>query len=152
MNIVIIWPGKTKNKFIEQIVLDYCKKIEKMIRFQIVQVKETKCDAARKLREEKKLIEEKIPPQSCVVVLDSKGKNCTTDDMLKLVSSRMKSACKNLVFVSGGHLGLHEDLKAKAHVQVALSPLDLPHEVCRIILVEQIYRVLCIINKIPYPK
>jgi 23S rRNA (pseudouridine1915-N3)-methyltransferase len=152
MHIIIIWPGKTKNTHADYMIRDYCKKIEKMIRFQIIQIKENKYDTARKLRDEKKLIEDAIPPHSYIVVLDSKGTYAVTNDLLKLISTRIHGSAKNLVFVVGSHLGLHADIKAHAHLQVALSPLDLPHELCRIILVEQIYRVLCIMNTIPYPK
>jgi 23S rRNA (pseudouridine1915-N3)-methyltransferase len=152
MHIIIIWPGKTKNTHADLLIRDYCKKIEKMIRFQIIQIKENKYDTARKLRDEKKLIEDAIPPHSYVVVLDSKGTSCTTGDLLKLISGRIHGSAKNLVFILGSHLGLHADIKAHAHLQVALSAVDLPHELCRVILVEQIYRILSIMNNIPYPK
>ncbi|OGF67383.1 MAG: hypothetical protein A2Y62_20985 [Candidatus Fischerbacteria bacterium RBG_13_37_8] len=152
MKLFIIWPGKIKNTHMNFIAEEYCKKIEKMIRFQLVQIRENKRDSSRRLLDEKKLIEEKIPASSYLIVLDAKGTQSSTEDLLKRITSLMNSSYKNLVFIMGSHYGLHSDIKQHANFALALSSMDLPHELTRVILLEQIYRILAYMNNVPYAK
>jgi 23S rRNA (pseudouridine1915-N3)-methyltransferase len=153
MDLIIIWPGKIKNIYLNQVAAEYCNKIKKMIRFQLIQIKESKHDAAKRLKEEKKLIKEKIPDYSYKIVLDMKGKQLGTMEWVKIIKSLLFSSTnKHIVFIGGSHNGLDEEIKSDADLLLGLSPLELPHELSRVVLLEQIYRVLCYINKIPYPK
>lgn len=153
MDIYVIWPGKIKNIYLNEIAEDYCNKIKKMIRFQLVQVKETKFESNyKRLGEEKKLIEERIPSGSYKVVLDVMGKQIRTMELIKIMNSIIFTGKKRMVFIGGSHNGLHEDIKKGSDLMLSLSSLEIPHELSRVVLLEQIYRVLCYINNIPYPK
>ncbi len=152
MDINIIWPGKTKDFYIHRLVLEYCKKIKKMIRFRLIEIKETKYDAVKRLREEKKLIEQNIPKDSYIIVLDVNGKRLNTMELANIMESLILLRNKHLVFIIGSHNGLHNDIKKRANLLLSLSALDLPHELSRVMLLEQIYRILCYFNKVPYAK
>lgn len=152
MDIYVIWPGKIKNIYLNQIAVDYCNKIKKMIRFQLVQVKETKFEPGKRLREEKMLIQERIPSGSYKVVLDVMGKQIRTLELVNIMKSIIFAGKKHMIFIIGSHNGLHEDIKKGADLMLALTSLEMPHELSRVVLLEQIYRILCYINNIPYPK
>src|SRR5215510_4611617 len=87
-----------------------------------------------------------------VVVLDPKGKSWTSDQLAKFIQQHMTSDPRRLTFVIGDYSGVPPDVKKRADVEWSLSPLTFPHDLTRVLLLEQIYRALSIIHHFPYSK
>lgn len=94
----------------------------------------------------------KIAAADRVVALDPKGKSWTSEQLAKFVQQHMTSDSRRLTFVIGDYDGLPAEVKKRADVLWALSPLTFTHDLTRVLLLEQIYRALSIIHNFPYSK
>ena len=91
-----------------------------------------------------------ISPQDCVICLDEKGKNYTSPDFARFLERLSENATRIPCFVIGGAFGLDEAVRTAAQYTVALGPMTLPHELARVVLLEQLYRAEAIIRRVPY--
>ncbi len=101
------------------------------------------------LEDEAKKISAQIPSGSFVIVLDEKGKNLTSINFAKQLE-QISFQYKLIVFVIGGADGIDNKLKQSAHMVLQLSSLTYPHALVRVILLEQIYRAVTILENHPY--
>ena len=139
MKLRIVWVGKTKNPQQAKLCEDYIGRIRHFLRLEIAEVKEAKLLAA-------------LDSSDRVVVLDPKGKSWTSEQFAKFVQQHMTTDPRSLTFVIGDFAGLPPEVKKRADVQWALSPLTFTHDLTRVLLLEQIYRALSIIHNFPYSK
>ena len=139
MKLRVVWTGKTKNPQLAKLCVDYIARIQHFLPLEIADVKEAKLLAA-------------LNSSDRVVVLDPKGKSWTTEQLAKFVQQHMTSDPHRLTFVIGDYAGLPPDVKKRADVQWSLSPLTFTHDLTRVLLLEQLYRALSIINNFPYSK
>jgi 23S rRNA (pseudouridine1915-N3)-methyltransferase len=103
----------------------------------------------RVLEEERDRLLERIPSGSLVVALDERGSLWTTRELAaRIEASRLEA--RDLVFLIGGADGLHASLKDSGRLQFSLSRLTLPHALARVILCEQLYRAVSLLNNHPY--
>lgn len=103
------------------------------------------------IQEEGKQILAKTPPDSLVVALDEHGKQWNNTELAKNFQ-HWQTIYKNLTIIIGGPDGLSKDVLKKAHYTWSLSPLTFPHQLVRIILIEQLHRTWSILNNHPYHK
>ena len=103
----------------------------------------------RLMQLEAQKIEEALPKDAWVVVLDERGATLTTSELSKRFE-RWKDMGKDIVFVIGGPDGIDEALKAKAHDTIRLSSMTWPHAMVRVMLLEQLYRVFSLQTGHPY--
>jgi len=101
------------------------------------------------LHNESKRIRAAIPVGCRLVALDERGKQWTTAKFASVFTEWMREG-GDATFVIGGADGLHPDIKASADVLFALSKLTMPHGLVRVVLAEQLYRVVSVIKKHPY--
>ncbi|MCP4675870.1 MAG: 23S rRNA (pseudouridine(1915)-N(3))-methyltransferase RlmH [Deltaproteobacteria bacterium] len=87
-----------------------------------------------------------------LVALDERGKEYNSAAFADLVESWMNRGVSRIVFVIGGADGLPDSIVERANLRVALSRMTFPHRLARLFLVEQLYRALCTIRRIPYQK
>ena len=106
---------------------------------------------AVQLREEASRLREKVPPGSRLVVLDRVGKPLSSEALAKELD-RWRTAAKPVSVVIGGSNGLAPDLVASADLAWSLGPLTLPHELARVVVLEQLYRAWSILRGEPYHK
>ena len=139
MKLRIVWVGETKNPHISSLSTDYADRIRHFLPLEISEVKEEKLSSA-------------LEKSDRVVVLDPKGKPWTSGQVAEFVQQHMTSDPRRLTFVIGDFAGLPPELKKRADVQWALSPLTFTHELARVLLLEQLYRALTIIHNLPYSK
>ena len=139
MKLRIVWVGKTKNPQQAKLCEDYIGRIRHFLRLEIAEVKEAKLLA-------------ELDSSDRVVVLDPKGKSWTSEQFAKFVQQHMTTDPRSLTFVIGDFAGLPPEVKKRADVQWALSPLTFTHDLTRVLLLEQIYRALSIIHNFPYSK
>jgi 23S rRNA (pseudouridine1915-N3)-methyltransferase len=90
-----------------------------------------------------------LPARCFKAVLDERGKACTTADLARSIE-RWQRDGRNVAFVIGGADGTAQELKDEADLLLALSPLTLPHGLCRVLLAEQLYRAVSLLAHHPY--
>lgn len=135
MKLRIVWIGKTKDPSTAKLSADYAARIKHFLPLEIAEVKELKIDSSDRL-----------------VALDPKGKSWTSEGFAKFLQQHMTSDPRRLTFVIGDYAGLPDTLKKRADVLWSLSPLTFTHDLTRVLLLEQIYRALTIINNLPYAR
>jgi 23S rRNA (pseudouridine1915-N3)-methyltransferase len=146
MKVRVLWPGKTKHKHFRDAVQDYSDRIKHFIPFEIVETKEHSAsdrDQKRRVKLESKTL--KNAAGKSIVVLDPGGKQITSEEF----ASWIEKQNKDIDFIVGGPAGL--DIE-EASLKLSLSKWTLPHDLVRVVLLEQIYRAFTILKNIPYHK
>jgi len=136
----IIATGKIKKKWIQKGIEMYLKRLPDL---EIVEIKDS-----TQMKEEHK-IKEIISKNEILVTLDENGQSFTSK---QLATKLLNSHHKNITFVIGGASGLSPSLNNSASWQLSLSPLTFPHEIARLLLIEQLYRAKTITQGGPYHK
>jgi 23S rRNA (pseudouridine1915-N3)-methyltransferase len=100
---------------------------------------------------ESKLIQEKLTKDSRIISLDLTGKQHTSEEFSDLIAKQMMIG-KNIDFIIGGAFGLDQSILSLSHMKMSLSKMTLPHQMAKLMLVEQIYRSQTILDQHPYHK
>ncbi len=148
----IVQVGKTKERFIEEALAHYEKRIRKYAELELITVPPAKGKRSSEeiKREEAKGIRQKLSKKGSLVLLDENGKSMDSESFAQALNSWMEHGGKELTFVIGGAYGFPEELKKEAHLLLALSKMTFSHQLARIVLLEQLYRGLSIIHGDPY--
>lgn len=156
MKICLVWIGKTRNGWLKALIDDYLQRIRRFARCSVVEVKEEKGKkvnlSAVKARENKGILESIGHDKAYNILLDSKGRELTSEEFADFLSKRQGDRTKQINFIIGNFLGLSEEVRQQADMLLSLSKLTFTHEMARLILVEQIYRSFAIIHSLPYQK
>lgn len=154
MQITFLLTGKTTDKEILIAMEKYIKRIKKDISFIIKIVHTEKMPSTMPEKDYKKKEGEKIlsaiAKTDTLILLDEKGKEYTSKEFAGLLQQFINTGTKSLVFAVGGAYGFSEEVYKRANGQVALSRLTFSHQLVRLILLEQLYRALSIINHKAY--
>ncbi|MDZ4662617.1 MAG: 23S rRNA (pseudouridine(1915)-N(3))-methyltransferase RlmH [Pseudomonadota bacterium] len=153
MNFEVLTIGKSKDAWLENFIEAYEKKINQLVKFKFTNLRGiaiSRDSANYKKEVESKKLLESLHDEDVVIFMDEKGKSSATLEFAKNVQRLMQSGKRRLVFVVGGPFGVTEDLKKRADHVYSLSPLTLSHQVAITVLMEQIFRVLCVWRGIPY--
>ena len=154
MKFKFLWIGKTKDPLFAEIESRYLGRINKYFSTENVFVTDLKKRDLRQrvtqLARESRKIESKLSMSSYIVVLDDAGKQFTSREFASFFEDLMNRGVPVINFVVGGHLGIPEKIKNLAKLKLSLTRLTLPHEMVRMILVEQVYRAITIIKGTPY--
>lgn len=159
MNISIIAVGKLKEKYLKSAIDEYAKRLGRYCKLEIIELPDEKTpdNASPKDEEiikdkEGNLILSKIKDNAYVVAMDLKGKELTSEEFAKFISNCGVMGNSNIVFVIGGSLGLSEQVRKRANYKLCFSKMTFPHQLFRVMLLEQIYRGFRINNNEPYHK
>ncbi|MCX7694233.1 MAG: 23S rRNA (pseudouridine(1915)-N(3))-methyltransferase RlmH [Caloramator sp.] len=159
MNITIISVGKLKEKYLKEGINEYLKRLSKYAKIDIVEVPDEKAPENLSKKEEDMVKEREgqgilkyIKDNMYVVVLDIKGKQLSSEELADFLSQRALLGESNIAFVIGGSLGLSQSVLNRANYKLSFSKMTFPHQLMRLILLEQIYRGFRIINGEPYHK
>lgn len=151
--IKILCVGKIKEKFFTEGICEYHKRIEGYSKFCIVEVKEVNTsDICKNILEEGKNLLSKISEDEFVVTLEIQGKMIDSVDLAKLIEEKFTYGYSKITFVIGGSNGLSMDVIKRSNYHLSFSKFTFPHQLMRLILTEQIYRALTIINNKEYHK
>jgi 23S rRNA (pseudouridine1915-N3)-methyltransferase len=146
--------GKTRQGPFADLTRDYRDRIGRLHPFELQEISDRGYhegqDIQRQLEKEAEAIHRRCKPGSCVIVLDEHGKQFTSVDLAKEFKKFFESGMKEVVFIVGGAYGLAGSIKAKAELTWSLSKLTLPHQLARVLTLEQIYRALTILKNVPY--
>ena len=149
--IKIICVGKIKEKYLKEAVLEYQKRISKYTKLELIELPDYDFDIKKTLSKEKDNILKVIKPNDYNILLDLDGKSFTSLEFAsKLLNLREKYP--NINFIIGGSFGVDTDIKEKCQERISFSKLTFPHQLFRVIFLEQIYRSFKIINNEEYHK
>ena len=147
--IKIICIGKIKEKYFKDAIKEYQKRISKYSKLEIIELSDYNYDKEKTIYEEGKNILSKISEKDYVVTLEISGNKLDSIELSKFIDSNIS---KNIVFVIGGSYGLSRDVIKRSNYKLSFSNLTFPHQLFRVILLEQIYRSFKIINNESYHK
>lgn len=147
--IKIICVGKIKEKYFINAIEEYKKRLSKYINLEIIELPDYNYDMVKTKIEEGKNILSKITDKDYVVTLDINGKELDSIDLSNFID---KNISRNITFVIGGSNGLSNDVLKRANYSLSFSKLTFPHQLFRILLLEQIYRSFKIIHNESYHK
>ncbi len=143
--IKIICPGKIKEVYLREAIEDYKKRISKYHKIEIIEVEDSTID------EEEKRILKHIDNKDYVITLEIKGNSLTSEEFAdKIDKTFIGHSC--ICFVIGGSLGLSDEVKKRSNYRLSFSSFTFPHQLFRVILLEQIYRAFKILNNETYHK
>lgn len=159
MNIKVITVGKVKEKYLMQGVSEYVKRLTAYAKIQLIEVADEKApenlsDAQMRQIKEKEgeRILAKIKEQEFVFALAIEGNNPSSEAFAEKINQLGITGKSQLVFVIGGSLGLSDQVLKRSNTQISFGKMTFPHQLMKLILVEQIYRAFRIIKGEPYHK
>ena len=148
-----------KEKYLRAASAEYEKRLSRYCRVQIRELKEARlaenaspAEEEAVKTEEGKSILKALSSSSFVIVLDIGGKELSSDQLAEKIGSLATTGESTVDFIIGGSLGLSEEVKKRADFRLSFSPMTFPHQLMRVILLEQIYRSFKILRKEPYHK
>lgn len=159
MNITIIAVGKLKEKYLKQGIVEYVKRLSAYAKIQIIEIPDEK--APEELSEtEMRLVKQKegqriiakISTDAHVIALAIEGKMKTSEQLAADLERLMTYGKSKIALVIGGSLGLSDNVLARANEQLSFSKMTFPHQLMRLVLVEQVYRAFRIMRGEPYHK
>lgn len=159
MLIRIIAVGKLKEKYWQDAVKEYRKRMEPYTRVEIVEVGEEKlpehpsaAEIELALTKEGESIRRQIPPSSYVIGLAIKGKMLSSEELSDFISRQTLQGHSKIVLLIGSSYGLSSEVLGNCDFLLSFSPLTFPHQMMRVILLEQLYRSFKIAKGEPYHK
>ena len=159
MKITVLCVGKVKEKFFTDAIKEYRKRLSRYCKLEIVEVADEKTpDGASELvvsqikEKEAERMEKYLPDSAYVIALAIEGKKLTSEKLAEKIDSLGISGTSHLVFLIGGSLGMSDRLLKRADYLLSFSDMTFPHQLMRVILLEQVYRSYRIIHGEPYHK
>lgn len=159
MNISIVSVGKLKEKYLKLGIEEYTKRLGSYAKIDLIEVADEKApenlsDADMEIvkKKEGERILAKIGTDTYVIALAIEGKMKSSEQLAEDLQSLMTYGRSKVAFVIGGSLGLHEDVMKRSDEKLSFSKMTLPHQLMKLVLVEQVYRAFRIIKNEPYHK
>ncbi|WP_042354551.1 23S rRNA (pseudouridine(1915)-N(3))-methyltransferase RlmH [Bacillus rubiinfantis] len=159
MNISIITVGKLKEKYLKQGIAEYLKRLSAYAKLEVLEVADEKApeelselEMLQVKQKEGERILAKISADTYVIALAIQGKMQSSEELADTLDKLATYGKSKITFVIGGSLGLSDDVLKRANEQLSFSRMTFPHQLMRLILVEQIYRAFRINRGEPYHK
>ncbi len=143
MKIVLIYVNNKKSAH-DEAVDEYKKRLSRYADFDETRIEHSD------IKTESINILSKIDIKDFLILLDERGSQMSSLDFAETIEIKQNDSIKKLIFVIGGAYGVTDDLKERANYTLSLSKMVFPHEVARLLLIEQIYRAYSILNSLPY--
>ena len=159
MEIKIVTVGKIKEKYLNDGIAEYAKRLSRYCKLEIVEVADEKTpdnasdtveDAIRDKEGERIL--KYIKEDAYVITLEIAGKMLTSEEMAEKIEKLGVQGTSHIIFIIGGSIGLGKEILKRSDYALSFSKMTFPHQLMRVILLEQIYRSYRIINHEPYHK
>lgn len=156
MRIKVCWIGKTRNEPIRELLSDYLGRLRHMMPVEIVEMpdlsKRRGIQGAALKAAEREEVMRALAPDTHRVVLDEGGKEFSSPEFARWLEAEQIRGAREVTFIIGGPEGVDRALLGQAHLKLALGRMTWTHEMARVLLLEQIYRALCILRNVPYHK
>lgn len=153
MKIKIVSVGSIKEKFLKDAISEYLKRLTRFAKIEIIEVDETKIQNKSEeqvKKEEGERLLKRIGQDEFVFLLDLKGELISSEVLALKINDLINKGISPLTFVIGGTLGLSEEVRKRANIKLSISKMTFTHQMCRMIILEQIYRAFKIINNEEY--
>jgi 23S rRNA (pseudouridine1915-N3)-methyltransferase len=159
MNINIIAMGKIKEKYIQEGIKEFSKRLSRYCKLNIIELEDEKAPETLsekdmiivKAKEGERILN-KIPSNSFVIALVIHGKQLTSETLAEKIEEIMVNGQNDITFIIGGSLGLSPEVISRSDFKLSFSKMTFPHQLMRLILLEQIYRAWRINKGEPYHK
>jgi len=159
MKITVISVGKIKEKYFTGAIQEYAKRLTRYCKINMIEVPDEKCPETLSEKEEEMVKEKegqrilsKIKDQQTVIALAIEGKQMTSEQLAKQIQTWGVQGNSDLVFVIGGSLGLSKEVMQRSNFQLSFSKMTFPHQLMKVVLLEQVYRAFRINSGEPYHK
>ena len=159
MKITLVTVGKIKAKFFEDAIKEYSKRLSRYCKLEILQVADEKTPEGASEAVELQIKEKEgqrilslIRDDAYVIALAIEGKMLDSEELAERIEKLGVSGISQIVFVIGGSLGLSAQVMKRADYALSFSRMTFPHQLMRVVLLEQIYRSYRIMNHQPYHK
>ena len=155
MKIKLVTVGKLKEKYLKDGIAEYVKRLGRFTKFEMIELPDDKASHLENqqiLDKEGNHILSKINDKEFVIVLAIEGQQFPSEEFSKRLSNVTVRGFSDITFVIGGSLGLSTAVKKRANLMMSFGKLTLPHQLMRLVLVEQIYRAFMIQQGSPYHK
>ena len=159
MKITLVTVGKIKEKFFEDAIKEYSKRLSRYCKLEILQVADEKTPEGASETVELQIKEKEgqrilslIRDDAYVIALAIEGKMLDSEELAESIEKLGVSGISQIVFVIGGSLGLSAQVMKRADYALSFSRMTFPHQLMRVVLLEQIYRSYRIMNHQPYHK
>lgn len=159
MKITLVTVGKIKEKFFEDAIKEYSKRLSRYCKLEILQVADEKTPEGASETVELQIKEKEgqrilslIRDDAYVIALAIEGKMLDSEELAERIEKLGVSGISQIVFVIGGSLGLSAQVMKRADYALSFSRMTFPHQLMRVVLLEQIYRGYRIMNHQPYHK
>lgn len=159
MKITIIAVGKIKEKYLKDAIAEYSKRLSKYCKLEMIEVADEKTpDQASEVVEdgirakEGERILKYVKEDAFVITLEIQGKLLTSEELADKVNQLGIQGTSHITFIIGGSIGLGKEVLARSDYALSFSKMTFPHQLMRVILLEQVYRSYRIISGAPYHK
>ena len=159
MKITILTVGKIKEKYLRDAIAEYSKRLSRYCKLEISEVADEKTpenasetveDAIRSKEGERLL--KNVRDGAFVITLEIGGKQLTSEELADKIDTLGVQGVSHIIFIIGGSIGLGREVLARSDYALSFSKMTYPHQLMRVILLEQVYRSYRIINGEPYHK
>lgn len=153
MNLELICVGKIKETYLNEAIVEYTKRIKPFTNLTINEIKEINTsDINKNLIEEGKNILKFINQNDYVITLEINGKMIDSNELANLINNHYTYDSRKIIFIIGSSNGLSDEVKNRSDYKLSFSKMTFPHQLMRVIFLEQIYRSFTILNNIKYHK
>jgi 23S rRNA (pseudouridine1915-N3)-methyltransferase len=154
MLIKLVWIGKTRDERIRALAGEYMERLRQFVNCETVEVRDVartkRLDASARLAAEAVEISKTLPARARWVSLDERGRPLSSRELAGWIEAEERRGTREIAFVIGGPEGLSEQVLNQSHLRLSLGPMTWTHEMCRVLLAEQLYRAYCILRNHPY--
>ncbi len=159
IKVTVIAVGKLKEKYLRDACAEYLKRLGVYAKVNVVEIGEERCsdnpsgtEIENVKQKEGQRIIAKIPKGSFVVPMCIEGTQYSSEDFAKKIEATAVAGNGEITFIIGGSFGLSDEVKALGKLKLSFGKLTLPHQLMRVVLLEQIYRAFSILNNSKYHK
>ena len=159
MNITVITVGKLKERYFKEAVEEYSTRLSKYCKLDIIEVPDEKAPENLSHAQELMVIQKEgqgilkhLKEDTYAIALAIQGKQLSSEVLADFIDDLGIKGRSNIAFIIGGSLGLSDEVLKRADFKLSFSPMTFPHQLMRVILLEQIYRGFRIIKGEPYHK
>jgi len=159
MNINIVAVGKIKEKYLKDAIDEYSKRLSRFCKLKITEVPDeamsdrpSESEKTQILKKESEKINSAIGNTDVLVTLCVEGRQLSSENFADFFAKETVTGANTFTFVIGGSLGMSEEIKAKSKLRLSFSEMTFPHQLMRVILLEQIYRAFKINSNESYHK
>lgn len=159
LEVTVVCVGKLKEQYLRDACAEYSKRLSAFCRLKVIELaaerlsdNPSQAEIEKALSLEGKRILEKIPDRAAIITMCIEGRQLSSEELSQKLSSLTSQGIGSVAFVIGGSFGLFREVKAKSLLRLSVSRMTFPHQLFRVMLLEQIYRAFQIQNGAKYHK